>query len=289
MAGPRIDEIGPWSEVKLDILKRYAAEYSKILSSQKNPSFFHVYIDAFAGAGFHLSKTTGEMVLGSPLNALVVRPSFREYHLIDLDGDKIEGLREIIGKRPDVFLHKGDCNRVLVGEVFPKVRRQDFKRGLCLRDPYGLTLDWNVIQEAGAMQSLDIFINFPIYDININVLHHDPHTVLPQHIERMNSYWGDETWRDVAYETSDPDLFGNTDVEKVSNERFAAAFRERLRTVAGFKKVPQPLAMRNSKGSTVYYLFFASQKGTAETIVKYIFEKFGVPKVRSDYVIELSD
>ena len=30
MAGPKIDEIGPWSEVKLDILKRYAVEYSKI-------------------------------------------------------------------------------------------------------------------------------------------------------------------------------------------------------------------------------------------------------------------
>jgi len=48
-----------------------------------------------------------------------------------------------------------------------------------------------------------------------------------------------------------------------------------LQSLAGFKKVPNPLAMRNSKGSTVYYLFFASQKGTAEEIVMYIFDKFG--------------
>jgi hypothetical protein len=66
MAEAKIDEIGRWTKVKLDILKRYAAEYSKILSSQRNPPFFHVYIDAFAGAGYHLSKTTGEWVLGSP-------------------------------------------------------------------------------------------------------------------------------------------------------------------------------------------------------------------------------
>jgi len=33
--------------------------------------------------------------------------------------------------------------------------------------------------------------------------------------------------------------------------------------------------MCNSNGSTIYYLFFASQKGTAENIVKYIFDKFG--------------
>jgi hypothetical protein len=38
MTGPRIDEIGPWSEVKLDIIRRYAVEYSKILSNQKEPS-----------------------------------------------------------------------------------------------------------------------------------------------------------------------------------------------------------------------------------------------------------
>jgi len=273
MSGPKIDEIGPWSEVKLDILKRYAVEYSKILSNQRDPSFFHVYIDAFAGAGFHLSETTGEMVLGSPLNALQVRPPFREYHLIDLDGDRIDGLGKIIGSRKDVFLHKGNCNEVLLKEVFPKVLRENYRRGLCLLDPYGLTLDWKVMQRAGDMQSLDIFINFPIYDININVLHRNRETVLPQHIERMNAYWGDESWQEVGYEES-PGLFGPME-DKVTNERLAEAFRERLRKVAGFKKVPPPLPMRNSKNSIVYYLFFASYKDTAEHIVRYIFETFG--------------
>jgi len=277
MGSPKIDEIGPWSEVKLDILKRYAVEYSKILSSQKNPSFFHVYIDAFAGTGFHLSKATGEMVLGSPLNALLVRPPFREYHLIDLDGDKIDLLNALIGEQGNVFLHKGDCNQVLLREVFPRVRHKDFRRGLCLLDPYALTLNWKVIKEAGTMQSLDIFINFPIYDININVLHHDPETVLPLHIERMNAYWGDESWRSVAYEKS-LGLF-ETMEEKISNRRLAEAFRERLKTVAGFTRVPEPLPMRNSKGSIVYYLFFASHKGTAENIVTYIFDKFARQRI----------
>ena len=52
----RFDEIGYWSEVKLDIVRDYAREYSKILSAQRNPELEHVYIDAFAGAGLHLSK-----------------------------------------------------------------------------------------------------------------------------------------------------------------------------------------------------------------------------------------
>ena len=275
MPGPKIDEIGPWSEVKLDILKRYAVEYSKILSNQQNPPLSHVYIDAFAGTGYHLSETTGDMVLGSPLNALLVRPPFREYHLIDWDGDKAASLQQIVGSREDVHIYPGDCNVILPSHIFPRVRFEDYRRGLCILDPYGLHLDWQIIQTAGSMKSLDIFINFPIYDININVLHRDRSTVLPLHIERMNAYWGDESWRSVAYEETSPDLFGNTEVEKVSNERFAAAFRKRLKEVAKFKRVPEPLAMKNSKGSTVYYLFFASQKGTAEEIVTYIFGKFG--------------
>jgi len=89
----------------------------------------------------------------------------------------------------------------------------------------------------------------------------------------MNAFWGDESWRDVAYEKS-PGLFGAME-QKVSNHRLAEAFRKRLKTVAGFKRVPEPLPMRNSKGSIVYYLFFASQKDTAEEIVTYIFDNFG--------------
>ncbi len=273
---PRLDEIGPWTEVKLEILKRYAAEYSKILSAQKNPRLSHVYIDAFAGAGVHISRTTQEMVPGSPRNALLVSPPFREYHLIDLDGKRVENLRGLIGSRTDVQLYEGDCNDILLSEVFPRARYEDYKRGLCILDPYGLHLDWQVIQTAGSMRSLDLFINFPIYDININVLHRDPATVDRVHIERMNAFWGDESWRECAYERV-PTLFDYEELEKVSNQRFAEAFRRRLREVAGFKLVPEPLPMRNSKGSIVYYLFFASQKDIAEHIVDYIFRTFGQP------------
>jgi three-Cys-motif partner protein len=84
----KFDEIGYWSEVKLDIIRDYAAEYSRILSAQKSPAFYHIYIDAFAGAGMHVSKSTGDFIPGSPQNALLVKPPFREYHLIDLDKKK---------------------------------------------------------------------------------------------------------------------------------------------------------------------------------------------------------
>src|SRR2546429_2340660 len=115
----QFDEIGNWSEIKLEIIEKYAAAYSTILSRQKN--LRHVYIDAFAGSGIHVSRSTGEFVPGSPLNALNVSPPFREYYLIDLERDKIAALQELVGNRPDVHILQGDCNVLLLNDVLPKV------------------------------------------------------------------------------------------------------------------------------------------------------------------------
>jgi three-Cys-motif partner protein len=142
---PQLDWIGYWSEIKLAILKEYAAAYSRILAAQKTPRLSHIYVDAFSGAGEHRAKLTGEFVAGSPLNALLVRPPFREYHLIDLVPEKIENLRELVGDRDDIRFHEGDCNKLLLSEVFPKVRYEDYRRGLCVLDPiwvaFGLESD----------------------------------------------------------------------------------------------------------------------------------------------------
>lgn len=267
----KFDQIGNWSEIKLDIIKDYAAAYSAILAAQENPSFYHVYIDAFAGAGVHVSKKTGDFVVGSPVNALHVNPPFREYHLIDLDSKKVASLKRIIGDRADVNVHKGDCNKILLDDVFPRVLFKNYRRGLCLLDPYGLHLKWEVMQKAGEMKSIDMFLNFPVADINRNVLWRNPDAVDAEDVERMNAFWGDESWRQIAYST-DRNLFGYP--EKEDNETVAEGFRKRLQEVAGFKHVPSPLPMRNSKGAIIYYLFLASQKPVAQDIIEAIFSKY---------------
>ena len=86
----------------------------------------------------------------------------------------------------------------------------------------------------------------------------------------MNAFWGDESWRRVSYKPSP--LFKEVE-EKASNEVIVEAFRKRLQDVAGFKRVPGPLPMPNSRGAVVYYLFFASQKEVAQGIAEEIFKK----------------
>lgn len=267
----KYDEIHYWSEIKLDIVKEYAQAYSTILHAQKNPSLYYIYIDAFAGAGIHVSKSTGEFIQGSPLNALLIKPPFREYHLVDLDSRKVASLRKIVNQQQNVFIYEEDCNKLLLNKVFPRAKFEDYKRALCLLDPYGLHLNWDVMQTAGKMKSIEIFLNFPVMDMNMNVLWNNPDVVDPQQAARMSAFWGDESWREAAYDTKG-NLFGLE--EKTGNEQVAEAFRMRLKKVADFAYVPEPIPMRNKKGAIVYYLFFASQKPVADDIIKHIFNKY---------------
>ncbi len=269
------DEIGIWSEVKLAIIREYASAYAKILDATRRtsiPSLRWLYIDAYAGPGVHLSRTTKEVVDGSPQIALKTTPPFSEYHFIDSDPRRAEQLREIAGDRKDVHVYSADCNQILLEEIFPRAKYDDYRRALCLLDPYNINLKWEVIEAAGKMGSVDVFLNFMIMDINRNVLRKNRDNAIQRKVEQLTCLWGDETWIDAAYDTTG-NLFG--DPEKVSNERFEAAWRQRLKEKAGFKFVSKPMPMKTKTNSVIYYLYFASQKPVAAGIVEDIFRKYG--------------
>jgi three-Cys-motif partner protein len=267
----QLDEIGPWSEIKLEIVKKYAAAYSKILHKQRFLRYY--YIDGFAGPGMHIKKRGDNYVPGSPLNALNITPPFEHYYFIDMSSEKISLLQNHVGQRSDVTILNGDCNKLLPNCVFPEVRREDYKRALCFLDPYGLHLDWNVVRLAGKMQSIEVFINFPVLDINRNIRRKRPDLVPPVHVERMNRFWGDNTWSEVAF---DKDLFGEFIRDEAGIDPLVRAYTKRLIEVAGFKYVPSPLAMHASgkAGALLYYIFFASCNEVANKIVSYIFKKY---------------
>jgi three-Cys-motif partner protein len=120
-----------------------------------------------------------------------------------------------------------------------------------------------------------MFLNFPVMDMNRNAIWKNPEQAPQGGIERMTRFWGDESWKHAAYAGSAQyKLFSPPDRIKQGNEAIVAAFRKRLKEVAGFKAVPKPLPMKNSNNAVVYYLFFASQKDVAQKIIDDIFKKF---------------
>jgi three-Cys-motif partner protein len=268
----KFDEIGYWSELKLEIVEKYGAAYTKAFVNF--PNLKKYYIDGFSGAGVHLSKTTGAAIEGSPTRALKVNPPFDGFCFIDLNADKADYLRAVCGGRPDVDIHTGDSNAYLTNTVLPGIQYEKYTRALCLLDPYALDLDWQVILQAGQSRAVDLLLNFPVMDMNRNAIWHDSEKVPKPGIERMNRFWGDESWREAAYAEARQRSFFGPEIVKQGNEDIVLAFRDRLKKVAGFGFVPDPLPMRNSKNAIVYYLFLASPKAVAQKIIGDIFRKY---------------
>jgi three-Cys-motif partner protein len=126
------------------------------------------------------------------------------------------------------------------------------------------------------MRSVEIFLNFMVMvmDMNMNVLWRNPDNVLPSQLVRMDAFWGDQSWRSALYQKLRGLLPGFDWEEKVSNEEVAKAYQKRLKDVAGFAYVPDPMPMRNTRGAVVYYLFFASPNAIGAKIVSDIFNKY---------------
>jgi len=265
----KIDEIGYWSEIKLSILDEYAKPYNQILHAHH---FRTIYIDGFAGAGHHRAKGSNRIIDGSPVRALNMSPPFDYLHFVDIDTARVKELERLATGHANVKVHRGDCNHILINEVFPKISFARYQRALCILDPYGLHLDWQVIKTAGDSKTTEIFLNFPVMDMNMNVFWANADRVPAASQKRMTRFWGDESWKDAMYGTVQG-LFGEMQ-EKNSIEQVTNAFQERLKKVAGFTYVPKPMPMRNSKGAIVYFLFFAARERTAAKIVKDIFAKY---------------
>jgi three-Cys-motif partner protein len=271
--GFKFDEIGTWSEIKLDIIQKYGSAYTKTFDKHTGRKKY--YIDAFSGAGSHISKSTGAVIEGSPARALNIKPPFDYFYFIDMDDAKAAHLKELCRARHNVKVMVGDASHWLIQKVLPPIQYENFNRALCLLDPYGLHLDWQVLEMAGKSRAVDMFLNFPVMDMNRNAIWHELEGAPQEGIERMNRFWGDDSWRKAAYADSPQfNLFTNPDKKKQSNNAIVAAFRDRLKKVAGFSFVSEALPMKNKNNAVVYYLILASQKYVALEIITDIFRKY---------------
>jgi three-Cys-motif partner protein len=267
----KLDIIGPWSETKLEIVQKYCKAYTTVLGKHR---LTRIFIDAFSGAGLHLKKDSGEEVKGSPLRALEIEPPFDHYYFVELAPKKATTLKNLVGDRENVTILVGDCNVLLLEEVFPNVLWDHYRRGLCFLDPYGLDLNWEVIEAAGKMKSIELFINFPVYDMKLNALwKRSPEYMDERQLLRMDSFWGDRSWYNEVYD-HDHDLFAKLERVGDASRVMATAFRDRLKSKANFKFVPEPVPMKNSSGGLLYYLFFASNNPVGNKIAKDVLDHY---------------
>jgi len=267
-----LDEVGPWSVRKADIVAYYAQVYASIIARFKSS-----YIDGFANRGLSRLKSTDEVVAGSALRVLSVHPPFHRYILVEADRARFEDLRDIIyarfGTRQDVSLVHGDAN-VEIPNVLANVQYSNFQRALAFLDPYNMHgLKWPTIMAAGQNQAVDAIIHFPTMDANRTVLKRRHGTASTAMRRKMTEYWGDDSWEEAAY-SSEGQLPLDLAPVRESAKAIITAFRERLRSVAGFEVVSNPIPMRNTTGGIVYHLLVASHNKKAADVIRPIEKRF---------------
>ena len=120
-----LDRLGEWSQIKHEIVEKYAAAYTKIVSRQAAIKRM-LYVDAFAGAGVAEDRETGERLRGSAIRLLEVEPQFHELHFVEQNENKAAVLQQITSFDGRVRVHRGDANDVLTRDILPRPKISAF-------------------------------------------------------------------------------------------------------------------------------------------------------------------
>lgn len=268
---------GPWSIVKIEILKKYLDAYTTALKyqpSRSNP-FRLIYIDAFAGAGKYKikQKPTAEKLfqnrndadspikIGSARAALEIKNPFHEYYFSDNDDINIARLFTLKSEFPElsdrIHIQNADAGKTILDICSRENWRM--KRAVLFLDPFNLEVSWSTIEAIAETKSIDMWFLFPISAVNRMLVKNG--VTDPAWEMKLTDVFGTDSWKKHFYKESgqmsilsflpDGKQLKNTDFKGIKMYTI-----NRLKTV--FPGVaPNPRVLRNTKNSPLFVLFFA--------------------------------
>ncbi len=261
---------GDWTERKLQVLRKYLDAYMTIFTGNQKANFFHtVYVDAFAGTGYRTLTDPDENLLfaeltmqdnqafleGSAQIALKMQKPFREYLFIEQKHSYIRELESLSKNFPNrrIQIQQGDANDIL----HRWIRETDWRctRAVVFLDPYGMQVEWSLIEAIAKTNAIDLWLLFPLGGVNRLLT---KHALPPKSFsDRLTRFFGTEDWRNRFYQ-SQKTMFEDVVAHKSANfDSIKRFFIERLETV--FAAVAEnPLVLTNSRNNPIYLFCFAA-------------------------------
>ncbi len=278
---------GLWTQQKLQVLSKYLTAYRKIFDRNARARYFRViYVDAFAGTGViprpsiggafaelipFLAQAETEFRKGSVRRALEVEPAFHHYLFIEKSRAKCEELLGLKGEFPDrdIEIVNDDANAALL--KWSDNLDTQRNRAVVFLDPFGASIEWNVIEAIGRTNAVDLWVLFPFGAVN-RMLTRDrkPSASWKRKLTRI---FGTGNWEKEFYSLTHATsiLDPNQEIESIhktaDRTRIVNYFVERLRTV--FVEVAEPGLLFNSKG-LLFVLFFATGNKAGLKIANYL-------------------
>ena len=288
---------GEWTSEKLDRVKKYLSAYTTIFT--RNPrarNLNTIYVDAFAGTGYRseaqkvraeelpfpelLEEDAQAFLKGSARIALEVHPPFNKYVFVEKNPDRVKELEDLRKEFPEKARAIEIVNKEANGYLGTWCRATDWRlnRAVVFLDPYGMQVDWSLLESIAKTQAIDLWILFPL-GMAVNRLLTKSELPSEKWCQALDRLFGSRTWKESFYTKKKIEtLFGDEDVQ-VKDADFDAIslyFVNRLKTV--FVGVADnPLPLRNSRNIPLFLLCFAvgNPKGapTALRIAKDILKK----------------
>lgn len=261
---------GPWTVLKLSILKKYLDFYTSAL---KNQGFDLVYIDSFAGTGRCDVKTEGGStgIDGSARIALGVEPPFTDYYFIELSKKKSHALAALEREFPNRRIHvlRDDANQAL-NTICDNLLRTKY-RAVIFLDPFGMEVKWKTLETIAKTQLIDLWYLFPYAGLYRNAPR-DGRLLSKEKANSLTRVLGTEEWRDVFYQVNQQqDMFGDESERRdidhpdmldfVSN-RLKALFPSVLKPVI----LHQKGTVKSPKGPPLFALYFAVSNPSPKAI-----------------------
>jgi three-Cys-motif partner protein len=170
---------GDWTTDKLERVRKYLAAYTTIFASNpRAQKLTPIYVDAFAGTGYrNRPRATGgetplftdltepdaeDFLKGSARIALEVEPPFKQYVFIEQDArraQELENLKERFPQRA-IRIAQEEANTFLKGWCAHTNWRTC--RSVMFLDPYGMQVDWPLIETIARTEAIDLWLLFPL-------------------------------------------------------------------------------------------------------------------------------
>lgn len=272
---------GKWTKEKLHIIEDYLYFYVRALS-KINVKL--VYIDAFAGSG-NVELEDGSLVDGSAIISL--KYDFDRYYFIEIDTERINGLKRIITERyPEksskITIINENCNDSIIN-ILSSLKKTE--RGVLFLDPYALELEWGVLEKAGATGILDVWYLFPLNALTRNL----PNKKIPSNTSsKIDKVLGTHEWENALYKESlQISMFEEQQYERCDLTELVTFVNNRLASVFAYVS-PKSRMLKNGKNSPLFILYFLMSNNSEKAVrlgskvVSDIFDKIDLEGQNND-------
>lgn len=269
---------GYWTELKMEIVVKYAQAYLTIMNKQSWVKT--IFFDGFAGSGFieidegviDYDTENIEKTKGTALRILEINEPkpFDIYYFVELNEENKNDLeKEVkeISNLSNVHIVKADCNEKLMALAKFMNSNRSY-RALVFIDPFGMSLNWQSIEALKGL-GIDVWMLIPT-GMGANRLLKTDGNISDAWWLKLESFFGlsKQEIDSIFYKrTSIATLFGEEQkVEKQidSIHKIYSLYEAKLKEV--FKFVSSPFVIKNSTNSVMYHFLMATNNKTALTI-----------------------